>query len=102
MNCKVVGSFSAEDGTDFFETYQRTISSFAVSEYNIDIDSTELRVTEPSILPMLEGCFLMYKADGFKRIIFRVSNNRIVKMQLNRIAIKAELTNHEIIEEELK
>ncbi|AJS57378.1 hypothetical protein [Paenibacillus sp. IHBB 10380] len=102
INCKVAGSFSAEDGTASIEAYQRTISSFTVSEYDIDIDCTKLRVTKPSLLPMLEGFFLMYKADGFKRIIFRVSNNRIVKMQLNRIALKAELTNLEIIEEELK
>lgn len=98
MKCEVAGSFSPEDGAGSIEAYQKSISSITVPEYDIDIDCTKLKVTDPSVLPLLEGCFLMYKADGFKKIVFRIANNKILKMQLNRIANKAGLTNHEIIE----
>lgn len=48
---------------------------------------------------MLEGCFQLYKNDGFKKVILRIASNPILKLQLNRVARSVKLDNCEIIEQ---
>lgn len=49
------------------------------------------------MLPMLEGCFKMYKDYGFRKVIAEVGNSVTLKMQLGRVAKNVGL-NIELIE----
>ncbi|MBW7474735.1 hypothetical protein K0T92_08250 [Paenibacillus oenotherae] len=99
MKVQVEGTFSTEDAMSSVEAYHKSTASISVPEYDIDIDCTKLNVSAPDTLPILEGCFQLYKKDGFKNIKLRIAKNPILKMQLNRIARSVQLTNYEVVEE---
>jgi len=99
FHAEVEGTFSPEDGMASIEAYGKAISTISVPEYEIDIDCTKLNVSAPETLPLLEGCFEMYKKDGFKKVTLRISKNPILKMQLGRVARGVKLDNYEIIEQ---
>ncbi|PAK47407.1 hypothetical protein [Paenibacillus sp. 7541] len=96
---EVEGTFSPEDGMAAMEGYNKAISTISAPEYAIDIDCTKLNVSAPESLPLLEGCFGLYKKDGFKKVTLRISKNPILKMQLGRVARGVQLDNCEIIEQ---
>jgi hypothetical protein len=98
LNVQVEGTFSPEDGMASIEAYKKALSTISASEFDIDIDCTKLNVSNADAIPMLEGCFNLYKADGFKKVIFRMVKNPILKMQISRIARKVDLPNYEIVE----
>jgi len=98
FHAEVEGTFSPEDGMKSIEAYQTSIASISVPEYSIDIDCTKLNVSAPDALPILEGCFQLYKKDGFKKVTLRIAKNPILKMQLSRIGRTVQLENLEILE----
>lgn len=98
FKAKVEGTFSPEDGMESVKAYQTSLASITPSEYEIHIDCTELNVSSPSTLPILEGCFQMYKQDGFKKVVLTLAKNPILKMQLGRVARTVGLENCEINE----
>ncbi|GGA37702.1 hypothetical protein [Paenibacillus physcomitrellae] len=98
MKVQVEGIFSPEDGKASIEAYHRHIADIHVPDYVIDLDCSKLEVSAPESLPHLGHCFELYKNDGFKKIIFRISNNPILRMQLSSIARTTNLTNFEFIE----
>lgn len=96
---EVEGSFSPEDGVSAIDGYQKAVSAISAPEYVIDIDCTKLNVSAPEALPMLEGCFELYKKDGFNKVVLRIAQNPILKMQLSRVARTVKLDSFEIIEQ---
>lgn len=98
FHAEVEGTFSPEDGMKSIEAYQSSIAKIFVPDYVIDIDCTKLNVSAPDALPILEGCFQLYKKDGFKRVTLKIAKNPILKMQLSRIARAVQLDNLEILE----
>ncbi|MEC0138112.1 hypothetical protein P4H94_14725 [Paenibacillus macerans] len=98
FHAEVEGTFSPEDGQASIEAYSKAISTISVPEYEIDIDCTKLNVSAPDSLPLLEGCFALYKKDGFKKVTLRIVKNPILKMQLSRVARTVKLDSYEIIE----
>jgi hypothetical protein len=100
LNVKVEGRFDEQDGMKFIGDYNNEVKKFKPSDYNIDLDCTELAVTSQDVLPLLENCYNLYQQTGFKKIIFTIKNNITLKMQLNRIATKTGLNNYEIIQQD--
>ncbi|WP_138494156.1 hypothetical protein [Paenibacillus pinistramenti] len=98
MKIQVQGVFSPEDGKASIEDYHQYIADIHVPDYTLDLDCSQLEVSAPESLPHLGHCFELYKKDGFKKIIFRLSDNPILKMQLNSLARATDLTNCEFIE----
>ncbi|WP_239618587.1 hypothetical protein [Cohnella mopanensis] len=98
FKAQVEGTFSTEDGMKSIEAYQKSIASISVPDYDIEIDCTQLNVSSPDTLPILEGCFQLYKRDGFKKIVLRIAKNPILKMQLSRVGRAVQLNNLEIVE----
>ena len=96
INIELEETCSNEDGLKSIQAYQQTINPINPSEYALDIDCRKLNVTAPDVVPLLEGCFLMFKADGFQKVSLTLENNPILKMQLARLGRKAELENLEI------
>ncbi|WP_051575082.1 hypothetical protein [Sporolactobacillus terrae] len=91
----VRGSFQEKDAEYFVNDYQEKIGSIPAKDFDLVVDSKSLVVVSQKILPLLEECYKMYKASGFKRVKFIVSSVT-VGMQLKRIAKKTELDNAEV------
>ncbi|WP_229696076.1 hypothetical protein [Paenibacillus albidus] len=97
INIELDGTFSEEDGVKSIQAYQQTINPINPADYELQIDCRKLNVTAPDVVPLLEGCFVMFKSDGFVRVNLTLENNPILKMQLARLGRKAGLDNLEII-----
>ncbi|MBT2290821.1 hypothetical protein J7E73_17110 [Paenibacillus albidus] len=97
INIELDGTFTEEDGVKSIQAYQQTINPINPADYELQIDCRKLNVTAPDVVPLLEGCFVMFKSDGFVRVNLTLENNPILKMQLARLGRKAGLDNLEII-----
>ncbi|MFD1774768.1 hypothetical protein [Paenibacillus rhizophilus] len=97
INIELEGTFTEEDGLKSIQAYQETINPITPADYQLDIDCRKLNVTSPDVVPLLEGCFMMFKKDGFERVKLTLENNPVLKMQLARLGRKAGLENLEII-----
>ncbi|WP_410514773.1 hypothetical protein PaeBR_10535 [Paenibacillus sp. BR2-3] len=97
MNIELEGTFSEEDGTKSIQAYKQTISPINPADYELLIDCRKLNVTSADVVPLLEGCFIMFKSDGFVKVKLTLENNPILKMQLSRLGRKAGIENLEII-----
>lgn len=94
----VAGSFNETDAVNFINQYKAKTATFKPTEYIIDLDCTELNVTTQDVVPMLEQCYKMYQESGFSKVTFKIKENTILKMQLNRVARSTHLQNFEIVE----
>ncbi|WML52255.1 hypothetical protein RCG17_23175 [Neobacillus sp. PS3-12] len=94
----VAGSFNETDALNFINQYKTRTATIKPTEYIIDLDCTELNVTNPDVVPMLEQCYKMYRESGFSKVSFKIKKNPILKMQLSRIARNTQLKNFEIVE----
>lgn len=96
----VEGVFSQQNGMDYVTDYNKEIRKINPKEYDLLLDCTKLAVTPADVVPQLQGCFELYKANGFKKVstIINASNGAIIKMQFNRLARIVKLDNLEIIE----
>ncbi|MNI67107.1 hypothetical protein D3C73_1227180 [compost metagenome] len=95
---QVEGTMSEEDAGSFIKEYNQTVSKFDPTQYEIALDCTNLNVSSPDVLPMLEQCYLLYQQSGFKKVIFTIAKSPVLKMQLSRVARSTKLENYEIIE----
>ncbi len=97
VNAKVKGSFTPEDANYFVTEYMKIVNQIDAKEYELTFDCTELRVSTQDMVPMLSGCFEMYKKDGFKKVTFDCGSNAALRMQVNRVARMTELQLFEIL-----
>lgn len=86
VNIKIGGLFEPDDANRFVEDLTTLISTIKAPEYILCFDAKELKVSKKEMLPMLEGCFEMYKEIGFKKVTIKTENNVTLKMQLSRLA----------------
>lgn len=81
----------------FFDEYNNMVAQIQPAEYELVVDCKEMQVVSPDMTEKLAASFELYKSTGFKKVIFEASSS-IIKMQLNRIARQAGLSNAEVIE----
>ena len=74
--------FEPDDANRFVKDFTALICIIKAPEYILCFDAKELKVSKKEMLPMLEGCFKMYKEIGFKKITIKTENNVTLKMQL--------------------
>lgn len=91
LGVKVWGMYEEKDAKSFIEEFQETASAIQPSEYTLSFDCKELKVSTRDMVPMLEGCFKMYKDLNFNKVIINAGNNATLKMQFTRIARNAGL-----------
>lgn len=91
LNVRIWGMFGPDDASGFIEEFNKAVTSIQPKEFVLAFDAKELNVSKPEMLPMLEGCFKMYKVIGFKKVIASVGNNITLKMQLGRVGRNAGL-----------
>lgn len=97
MNIYVEGTLTPTEVEGFQKEYQQHLMSINASEFVIMADAKHLHIVSQEMVPMMEACFKLYQSSGFKEVIINVSENRILKMQLSRIARDAKATNITIV-----
>lgn len=93
LDIELEGSFSEEDGLRSILAYQQIVNPIDSRDYELQIDCRKLNVTAPDVVPILAGCFVMFKNDGFIKVHLTLENNPTLKMQLVRLGRKAGLEN---------
>lgn len=96
INCMVSGTFVPEDAQSFVDDYHKAVNSINPAEYTLEFDCTSMQVVSADMVPHLEACFGLYKESGFNKVIFKVQDNVVLKMQFNRLARNTGLTNIEV------
>lgn len=94
----IVGTFTPQQVEEFVKDYQQKISNIDAKLFDLKVDCTDMDVITQDMIPKLENSFRMYKSTGFKKVIFTIKKNPIIKMQLNRVARNTGLTNVEVVE----
>lgn len=95
---EVNGTLSNKQVDQFVSDYNRKVNAISASDFILRLDAKELNLVSPELVPQLEACYELYKQSGFKKTIFEIPNNVIIKMQLNRIARKVGLENTEFVQ----
>jgi len=98
IEMKVEGTFTPQQAEQFHKDYEKQTTSVAANEYTLNVDCKTMKVIDQSMTPALTHSFELYKSTGFKKVCFLIEKKGILKMQLDRIARTAGLTNYEIIE----
>ena len=83
-----IDQFTEDESDKFFEEYTEKIKAIDPRDYTLTLDAREMKVLQPKVVDILEEAYKLYKETAFKNVIFKVSDNPIVKMQLNRILRK--------------
>ncbi|PRR83419.1 hypothetical protein [Clostridium vincentii] len=100
---KAFGSFGPNDANAFVQEYLTILKPVNATEYELLFDCKDLKVTGKDLktgtdmTALLAACIDQYKKDGFKKVIFTCDKNIVIKMQLSRLAKKADLPNFEVI-----
>lgn len=97
LNIELHGTFSEQDGLNSVIEYEKTISGVDTSQYKLHIDCRRLNVAAPEVVPILDGCFVMFKRDRYLLVRLTLENNPLLKMQLARLGNKAGLKQLEIV-----
>ncbi len=92
------GTFTATDVQNFVADYKKEISAISAKEFTLEIDCTYMDLLKQEMIPSLENSYKMYKESGFNKVVFKIKQNPVLKLQLNRLARNTGLTNAEVIE----
>ncbi|RDW16186.1 hypothetical protein [Oceanobacillus chungangensis] len=98
IDMTVSGSFTPEKAEEFVADYKRIVAGVKANEYTLKFDCRDLNVVTQEMIPPLEFCMKLYKESGFEKVEVGIKKSAIIKMQLNRIARSAGLTNFEVAE----
>lgn len=88
---------TAAEADQFEKEFGAVLASINPADFTLEIDSMYMRVLTPEMAARLEGTMAFYKQAGFKKILIKLDNNSVLKMQVNRVARQAGLTNVEVI-----
>ncbi|RKL66336.1 hypothetical protein CR203_15715 [Salipaludibacillus neizhouensis] len=77
LNVKMEGTFSGKDDEEFVRAFTEEIKTLPVSEYDIEVDCSELNVSIPlpEHLHLLESNIHRFQKTGFKKILFIVQKS---------------------------
>lgn len=98
VEMEVSGTFTPEKAEVFIKDYTEKVNTIDAADFILRLDCRSLDVVTQQQIPELENCYALYRESGFKKVIFEIHNNSIVKMQLSRLARKSGLTNAEVVE----
>lgn len=85
----VAGKVTEQEAREFDNEYKTKIGAINPSLYTLEADCSAMQVLTPEMTERLTGVMKMYKAAGFKKIIYQVKSNPILKMQLSRVSRNA-------------
>ncbi|ASV68686.1 hypothetical protein MKX67_17400 [Cytobacillus sp. FSL W7-1323] len=91
VNMSVAGQMTMEDAKLFVEEYVAKIGPINGPDYDLFVDCTEMKLLSQELSDNLTEVMKMYKETGFKKVIYTIKENVVLKMQLARVARNAGL-----------
>lgn len=91
VNMSVAGQMTMEDAKHFVEEYVAKIGPINGPDYDLFVDCTEMKLLSQELSDNLTEVMKMYKETGFKKVIYTIKENVVLKMQLARVARNAGL-----------
>lgn len=98
VTINVAGQMTMTDAEIFSNDYKTKIGPLNGSDYVLIVDCTDMKVLTSEMTENLINVMKTYKETGFKKVTYQVGNNKILKMQLSRLARNADLTQSEVVE----
>lgn len=89
FNVRVAGRITPKEEQEFLADYKAKTSAITPAQYTLEVDCTDMKVVTPDMTENLTQVMKMYKATGFKKVIYQVKSNVLLKMQLARLARNA-------------
>jgi hypothetical protein len=90
------GAFDEQATQAFVNDFKAEMGKINPSEYVITFDASNFNVLKQEMIPVLEGCFKLYKELNFKEIKM-ILGTPVLNMQVNRVARMAGLDNFSIV-----
>lgn len=97
VNISVSGKMTMEDAHVFVADYNSKIRAITPSNYNLEVDCTQMQLLTDDMIMNLTEVMKMYKTTGFKQVKFTVTNKLMLNMQLSCLAKAAGLTNATVV-----
>lgn len=89
FNISVAGRITAKEEQEFLNDYKAKTKAINSADYTLDVDCSEMKVVTPDMTENLTQVMKMYKATGFKKVVYQVKSNALLKLQLARLARNA-------------
>lgn len=97
LNIAVGDKMTLIEAQNFVKEYKQAVSGIDAKLYTLHVDCTNMKVLSPEMTESLSSVMALYKETGFGKIICKIQNDAILKMQLSRLLRNAGLTNVEIV-----
>ncbi len=79
------GMFSLDDAKSFMADYKKQITQIDVKDFTLVIDSKDIKVNGPEIVPLLEEMIQLYAATPFKKRFSVIIESAIAQSQVKRV-----------------
>ncbi|WP_416148395.1 hypothetical protein ACM26V_19555 [Salipaludibacillus sp. HK11] len=70
LNVKIEGSFTIDNTNEFYTNYLNQVKFITSSDYDIEVDCTDLNLEDFSQVLLLEKISAIFKEEEFNRILF--------------------------------
>lgn len=90
------GIFDEQATQKFVQDFNIEMRKIDPSAYEILFDASKFNVMKQEMIPLLEGCFKLYKTLNFREIKM-ILGSPILNLQVNRVARIAGLDNFSIV-----
>lgn len=96
MNTSFSGAFTPENAQAFVNDFKKEAAKVNPATCTLNLDGSKLAISPAQMVDLLRNCFVMYKTMGFNHIILNPGANAVLRMQVNRLAKEAGLTDFEL------
>ena len=91
MEIVVGDQMTTADAKGFAQEYSTNVASLTPAQYVLEINCKGMKVLSQEMAQLLEKAIMMYKQTGFKKVVFLMPNETILKMQISRLCRKVGL-----------
>lgn len=97
LNICVGDQITLAEAEKFEKEFQSVVSSIDTGDFELHIDSTNMKVLTQDMAVKLSGAMKLYQQAGFKKIVIEITQNTVLKMQISRLLREVGLTNAEVV-----
>lgn len=90
------GSFTPDDAKHFVEDFNKAVAAVNPADCHLNLDGSKLAISPAQMVDLLRSCFVLYKNAGFQHVTLNPGSNAVLRMQVNRLAKEAGLTDFEL------
>lgn len=82
----VGGFITTDEAKSFIEEYETVIKSLDTKNTYLILDGRDLKASTQEMLPMLQGCMMLYMRDNFKKVFMINFASSVTNSQVARVA----------------